>query len=57
MRGQDFRTEDHLDTDAFNAALWRGLGRGPEPTERNGADLRAARDALLKRSAPLPACS
>jgi len=57
MRGQDFRSEDHLDTDAFNAALWRGLGRGPEPIERNGADLRAARDALLKRSPPLPSCS
>ncbi|GAA0322517.1 hypothetical protein GCM10009087_35990 [Sphingomonas oligophenolica] len=39
MRGQDFRTEDHLDTTAFNAALWRGLGAGPEPVERSGADL------------------
>ena len=39
-RGQDFRTEDHLDTNAFNAALWRGLGTGPEPAART---LRARR--------------
>ena len=26
MKGQDFHVEDHLDTDAFNAALWRGPG-------------------------------
>ena len=25
MRGQDFRSEDRLDSRAFNAALWRGL--------------------------------
>ena len=47
MRGQDFRTEDKLDTDKFNAALWRGLGKGPEPVARDGADLRAGRAALL----------
>ena len=47
MRGQDFRTEDKLDTAAFNAALWRGLGKGPEPVARDGADLRAGRDKLL----------
>ena len=43
MRGQDFSVEDHLDTDAFNAALWRGLADGPEPHARSGLDLRAAR--------------
>ncbi len=47
MRGQDFRTEDKLDTAAFNTALWRGLGRGPEPVVRDGADLREGRAALL----------
>jgi hypothetical protein len=51
MRGQDFRTEDHLDTDAFNSALWRGLGQGPEPADRSGADLRTGRQALLSLSA------
>jgi hypothetical protein len=45
MRGQDFRTEDHLDTNSFNAALWRGLGRGPEPAARDGADLRTVASA------------
>lgn len=34
MRGQDFRVEDHLDTAAFNAALWRGLGSGAQPASR-----------------------
>ena len=31
MRGQDFSVEDHLDTEAFNTALWRGLGSGSQP--------------------------
>ncbi|WP_267382824.1 MULTISPECIES: bifunctional YncE family protein/alkaline phosphatase family protein [unclassified Sphingomonas] len=48
MLGQDFRTEDHLDTAAFNAALWRGLGSGIEPTKRDGRDLRSARSEQLK---------
>jgi DNA-binding beta-propeller fold protein YncE len=47
MRGQDFRSEDRLDTAAFNAALWRGLGQGPEPKAASGADLRADRARLL----------
>ena len=47
MRGQDFRTEDHLDTTAFNAALWLGLGDGLEPTTRAGTDLRADRTGRL----------
>jgi DNA-binding beta-propeller fold protein YncE len=50
MRGQDFSTEDHLDTDAFNAALWRGLGNGPQPADRSGADLRTGRDALIQQA-------
>jgi len=38
MKGQDFSKEDRLDTPRFNSALWKGLGDGPEPTERNVAD-------------------
>ena len=50
MAGQDFRVEDHLDTDAFNAALWAGLSGAPQPTARDGEDLRTGRDALMKRA-------
>ena len=28
MKGQDFSSEDRLNTELFNAALWRGLGGG-----------------------------
>ncbi len=52
MRGQDFSSEDKLDTAAFNTALWRGLGDGPEPVARDGRDLRASRSDLLVRSDP-----
>jgi DNA-binding beta-propeller fold protein YncE len=46
MAGQDFSREDHLDTPAFNAALWRGLAPGtPEPTARSGENLRLRRPA------------
>jgi DNA-binding beta-propeller fold protein YncE len=48
MKGQDFRAEDRLNTDAFNSALWRGLGIGPEPSTRDGRDLRQNRAALGK---------
>ena len=48
MRGQDFSVEDHLDTAAFNSALWRGLGDGAEPTARSGADLRQDRERFLR---------
>jgi DNA-binding beta-propeller fold protein YncE len=47
MRGQDFSTEDRLNTAAFNHALWQGLGAGPEPVARDGADLRSGRAALI----------
>ncbi len=43
MQGQDFSTEDRLDTDRFNAALWEGLGRGPQPSIRGGTDLKSDR--------------
>ncbi|MGN6818257.1 MAG: bifunctional YncE family protein/alkaline phosphatase family protein [Sphingomonas sp.] len=57
MKGQDFRTEDRLDTPRFNAALWRGLADGPEPQARSGADLRANRAALLKKGAAGRVCT
>jgi DNA-binding beta-propeller fold protein YncE len=57
MRGQDFRTEDHLDTTAFNSALWRGLGQGPEPDARPATDLRADRAALLGGSVLMARCA
>jgi DNA-binding beta-propeller fold protein YncE len=40
MKGQNFSSEDRLDAAAFNSALWRGLGSGPEPVTRDGRDLR-----------------
>jgi DNA-binding beta-propeller fold protein YncE len=56
MRGQDFRREDRLDSRAFNAALWRGLGEGPEPPAAAGADLRTDRDRLLASVRTGPRC-
>jgi hypothetical protein len=47
MKGQDFRTEDRLDTASFNSALWRGLGDGAEPMVRDGQDLRPDRLARV----------
>jgi DNA-binding beta-propeller fold protein YncE len=53
MAGQDFSREDHLDTPAFNAALWRGLAPGaPEPTARSGENLRLRRPAAACPPAP-----
>jgi DNA-binding beta-propeller fold protein YncE len=57
MMGQDFRTEDKLDTDAFNSALWRGLGIGTEPILREGRDLRSEREVRLKGIEPAPCAS
>lgn len=51
MQGQNFGTEDRLDSAAFNRALWQGLGRGAEPVTRDGADLRTDRAALLAKTA------
>ena len=47
MEGQDFTAQDRLDTDRFNKALWRGLGHGPLPADRSGADLRTGRAELV----------
>ena len=46
MKGQDFDSEDRLDTRRFNAALWEGLGTGLEPAVRDRRDLRHNRSAL-----------
>ena len=56
MRGQDFHTEDHLDTAAFNTALWHGLGTGDQPDSRAGTDLRGNRGDLLKSAAARTEC-
>jgi hypothetical protein len=48
MAGQDFSSEDRLDTAVFNLALWRGLkGETPYPAARDGRDLRDHRQRLL----------
>ena len=47
MAGQNFAKEDQLDTARFNTALWRGLGKGPEPIARTGENLARNREALL----------
>jgi DNA-binding beta-propeller fold protein YncE len=49
MAGQDFREEDRLDTDKFNAALWTGLnGDSAQPPDmRSRADYRQERAQLL----------
>jgi hypothetical protein len=57
MAGQNFSVEDHLDTPAFNRALWTGLrgDRASFPTWRDGRDLRSNRARLL-RAAKLSPC-
>ena len=56
MEGQDFSSEDRLATDQFNAALWHGLGRGPLPGIRSGADMRENRAAYLSAQSALTNC-
>jgi hypothetical protein len=57
MQGEDFRTEDRLNTSSFNSALWRGLGIGPEPNDRDGKDLRQERALRLRTIEPAPCAS
>ena len=57
MKGQDFSSEDRLDTPRFNSALWQGLGAGPEPGVRDGRDLRKNRANLLREEARAPCAS
>ena len=57
MKGQDFSNEDRLDTPRFNSALWQGLGSGPEPSVRDGKDLRKDREDLIRRAVTAPCAS
>ena len=57
MKGQNFAGEDRLDTDAFNRALWRGLGSGPEPLLRDARDLREDRRVRIKDMKPAACAS
>jgi hypothetical protein len=57
MKGQDFSKEDRLDTAAFNSALWRGLGRGAEPSTRDGRDLSHERSSTIAGIPPAPCAS
>lgn len=51
MAGQDFSREDHLDTAAYNLALWRGMrGDAPYPARRDGRNLSEGRPALLAKA-------
>jgi DNA-binding beta-propeller fold protein YncE len=55
MAGQDFSREDHLDTAAYNLALWRGLkGAAAYPSKRDGHDLRLGRSALIAAASARP---
>jgi hypothetical protein len=54
MQGQDFSSEDKLNTAAFNTALWRGLGIGPEPYRRDGRDFGQTRTGQLQKVDPAP---
>jgi len=57
MKGQDFSKEDHLDTGAFNSALWHGLGSGPEPVVRDARDLREDRNRRIRNIEPATCAS
>ncbi len=52
MKGQNFTTEDKLDTPRFNSALWLGLGSGPEPLVREGRNLGENRSQRLREIKP-----
>jgi len=57
MAGQNFAIADHLDTEAFNRALWNGLGSHAANAQAHaGQDLRNDRQSLFT-SAPLPRCA
>jgi DNA-binding beta-propeller fold protein YncE len=57
MNGQDFASEDRLDTAAFNRALWRGLGAGPEPIARDADELGEHRLVRIKDIKPAACAS
>ena len=50
LKGFNFHDADHLDTEAFNRVIWKGImGDAPYPTVRSGLDLRKNRRELLKQ--------
>jgi len=50
-KGMDFSKADHVNPQAFNLVVWKGLkGDMPYPTTRSGADLRQNRTELLKKA-------
>ena len=57
MKGQNFASEDRLDPGAFNSALWRGLGSGPEPRARDGRNLGQQRSLRIKHIEPAACAS
>jgi YVTN family beta-propeller protein len=50
MAGQDFSSEDELDTTRYNRALWTGMTGRTAPPRPARADLRKNRAAVLARS-------
>lgn len=49
-KGMDFSKADHVNPQAFNLVVWKGLkGDVPYPTARSGADFRQNRTELLNR--------
>ena len=57
MKGQNFSSEDRLNTAAFNSALWHGLGDGPEPKVRDARDLGQDRHNRIKDIEPAACAS
>jgi DNA-binding beta-propeller fold protein YncE len=57
MKDQNFASEDRLDSEAFNSALWRGLGSGPEPLVRDARDLRQDRRVRIEGIKPAACAS
>ena len=51
-KGMDFSKADHVDPQAFNLVVWKGLkGNLPYPSTRSGRNLRQNRTELLKKAA------
>jgi len=57
MKGQNFTSEDRLDTGAFNSALWHALGSGPEPVVRDARNLREDRSLRIRDIKPAACAS
>ena len=52
-KGMDFSKADHVNPQAFNLVVWKGLkGDVPYPTTRSGTDLRQNRTELLNGAKP-----